>query len=131
MVELLSNYPAPVLERSVSPSRGLAAAVSYPNIAKFKALLDQWRDEFYSDRDRRAPVFQKRLPEPLLRQRPQGYLAQVFVPQGHPRYEVLCKRAEASDPIWWKYGKSSDNRSGIWVSHNFWNSLPDVQGAKQ
>lgn len=62
-----------------------------------------------------------------LYQRPQGYMAQVFVPVGHPRYEALCKRAESADPIWWKYGTASDGRQGIWVSHNFWNNVPDVQ----
>jgi hypothetical protein len=54
-------------------------------------------------------------------------MAQVFVPVGHPRYEALCKRAESADPIWWKYGTASDGRQGIWVSHNFWNNVPDVQ----
>jgi hypothetical protein len=53
-----------VLERAVSPSRGLAANVAYPNLAKFKTLLDEWQDEFYTEQDRIARANRKRLPEP-------------------------------------------------------------------
>ncbi|RZN19479.1 hypothetical protein [Bradyrhizobium sp. Leo121] len=64
LVEILSNYPQAVLERAVSPSRGLAGAVSYPNLAKFKEHLDAWRDEYYLDQDRIERANRKRLPEP-------------------------------------------------------------------
>ena len=53
-----------MLERAVSPSRGLAAAVAYPNLAKFKACLDEWREEFLTEQDRIARAQRKRLPEP-------------------------------------------------------------------
>ena len=63
-MEILSSYPRPVLERAVSPSRGLAAAVPYPNLAKFKKHLDEWAEEFYTDQDRIARANRKRLPVP-------------------------------------------------------------------
>lgn len=60
----MSSYPQPVLDRAVSPSRGLASVVQYPNLAKFKKHLDEWREEFYTDQDRRERANRKRLPEP-------------------------------------------------------------------
>jgi hypothetical protein len=60
-VEILSSYPRQVLERAVSPSRGLAAAVPYPNLAKFKKHLDEWADEFYTDQDRLARANRKQI----------------------------------------------------------------------
>lgn len=63
----------------------------------------------------------KRLPEPLLRDRPAGSLAQVFVPEGHPRYAKLIKWTETAQAMWWKFGQSSDGRMGLWVSHEAWN----------
>lgn len=64
LVEILSIYPQPVLDRAASPSRGLAAVVPYPNLAKFKKLLDEWADEHYEDCRRRDMASRKRLPEP-------------------------------------------------------------------
>ena len=63
-MEILSNYPRQVLERAVSPSRGLAGIIAYPNLAKFKACLDEWRDEFLTDQDRIARANRKQLPMP-------------------------------------------------------------------
>ncbi len=63
-VEILSSYPRQVLERAVSPSQGLAGAVQYPNLAKFKKHLDEWAEEFYTDQDRTARANRKRLAEP-------------------------------------------------------------------
>jgi hypothetical protein len=64
LVEILSSYPRPVIERAVSPSRGLAAAVPYPNLAKFKKHLDEWAEEFYTEQDRIARANRKHLPVP-------------------------------------------------------------------
>ena len=57
--------------------------------------------------------------------RPQGYMAQIHVPEGHPRYDKFCDWAKDANPIWYKYGKSSVGMNGIWVSHNAWLGLPD------
>jgi hypothetical protein len=72
------------------------------------------------------PVFAKRLPEPLLRDRPQGYLATIFVPEGHHRYEKLVEWAKEAKPMWWKYGSASDGRKGIWVSRFAWEGTPEI-----
>jgi hypothetical protein len=63
-VELLSIYPQPVIERAMSPSRGLPSLVAYPNLAKYRAHLDEWTKEYWIDRDREERANRKRLPEP-------------------------------------------------------------------
>lgn len=63
-MEILSNYPLPVLERAVSPSRGLASVVQYPNLAKFKKCLDEWAEECWESQQRLERANRKRLPEP-------------------------------------------------------------------
>lgn len=69
----------------------------------------------------------KRLPAPLLRDLPAGSLAQIFVPEGHPRYAKLLQWTETEQPVWWKFGKSSDGRSGLWVSHEAWNGQRGIE----
>ena len=63
LVEILSNYPPAVLQRAASPS-GLASEVSYPNLAKFKAFLNTWQEEYYMEQDRIERANRKQLAEP-------------------------------------------------------------------
>lgn len=63
-VELLSIYPQPVIERAMSPSKGLPAMVAYPNLAKYREHLEAWTKEYWIDRDREERANRKRLPEP-------------------------------------------------------------------
>jgi hypothetical protein len=63
-VELLSIYPQPVIKRAMSPSRGLPAMVSYPNLAKYREHLEVWTKEYWIDRDREERANRKRIPEP-------------------------------------------------------------------
>ena len=53
-------------------------------------------------------------------ERPDGYLAQVFVPMGHARYEKLVEWARTAQRKWWMFGLSSDGRSGIWIPYGLW-----------
>lgn len=64
LVEILSSYPQAVIDRAASPSRGLAGAVAYPNLAKYREKLDIWRDEYYFDLERQERANRKALPEP-------------------------------------------------------------------
>ncbi|MGX1418326.1 hypothetical protein [Bradyrhizobium elkanii] len=64
LVEILSSYPRPVIERAVSPSIGLASVVQYPNLAKFKKHLDEWADEHWENMKRQERMNRKRLSEP-------------------------------------------------------------------
>lgn len=128
-VEMLSLYPQPVLERAASPSRGLAAHLSYPNLAKFKEKLDEWHGEHLDDLKRRGLVGAKREYDPKLRLPPPeivepntpGRLAQVFVPEGHERYASFVEWSATAETKWWKFGQSSDGRAGMWVPYGEWD----------
>lgn len=64
LVEILSNYPQAVIDRSASPSKGLAGVVAYPNLAKFREKLEVWANEHWDEQDRIKRANTPRLPEP-------------------------------------------------------------------
>lgn len=49
-----------------------------------------------------------------------GCFANLFVPDNHARYASLVEWSKTSDQRLWKLGRSSDGRSGIWVSLGVW-----------
>lgn len=117
---ILCDFPEEVVNYVTSPKTGLQRRSKWPpTISEVLEACEQHQEHLARLRAPR-PALVKRL-EPLLRDRPAGSLAQVFVPEGHPRYDKLCEWAKDAGPMWWKFGKSSDNRSGIWVSHEAWN----------
>lgn len=124
---VLEQFPDEVITYVCMPDTGIQRRLKWPPAISEVVDACEGHREFLAKQRAPRPAFQDRKPEPLLHQRPQGYMAQIFVPEGHVRYASLCERAKDSDPIWWKYGKSSEGVAGIWVSHNFWNNLPDVQ----
>lgn len=63
-----------------------------------------------------------RLAAPNPRDAAPGAYANVFVPDGHPRYSSLVKWSETADPRLFRFGRSSDARVGIWISHAIWDS---------
>lgn len=126
-VELLSIYPQAVLDRAASPSRGLAAYVAYPNLAKFRELLEQWHTEHIEDLRCRGVLRQGRsdslrLCPPPDRDIPhvQGDLANVHIYDSHPRYAALVEWSKTAEPRLWKFGQSSDGRDGIWIPLSVW-----------
>lgn len=64
LVEILSSYPRPVIERAASPSIGLASVVTYPNLAKFKKQLDEWADEHWENMKRLERINRQRIAPP-------------------------------------------------------------------
>lgn len=60
LVQMLSIYPQPVVERAADPLVGVVQNIKFLNIAAIRELLDKWREEYYEDLDRRRP----RLPAP-------------------------------------------------------------------
>lgn len=126
VVELLSTYPQLVIQRAVSPARGLPGLVAYPNLAKFKAILDGWAEELWEEeRVRRAKAPRLEAPPPRLTPRriddpPAGHFGNVHIPASHPRYAKLCEWAKTAEPKFWRYGKSSESVDGIWIPHSIW-----------
>ena len=56
-----------------------------------------------------------------MRRGPAGDLATVFVPADNVRYPKFVEWANTANPRLWKFGISSDNRKGIWISYDTWD----------
>jgi len=56
-----------------------------------------------------------------MRRGPAGDLATVFVPEDNIRYLKFVEWAKSANPRLWKFGVSSDNRNGIWISYDTWD----------
>ncbi len=118
---VLEQYPDEVITYICDPRTGIQRRSKFPpTISEMVEACDEHR-AFLDKLRKQRPAFKERLPAPLLRDRPAGSLAQVFVPEGHPRYTSLVDWTETAEPMWWKYGQSSDGRNGLWVSHTAWN----------
>lgn len=117
---VLEQFPDDVVIYITDPRTGIQRRSKWPpTISEVIDAAELHQEHLVRLRAPRfAPV--KRLPSPLLRDLPAGHLAQIFVPEGHPRYAKLIEWTETSQPVWWKYGKSSDGRYGLWVSHEAW-----------
>lgn len=87
LVEILSSYPPPIVQRAASPSRGLAALVAYPNLAKFKQHLDEWTSEYSIELARQERLSRRRLPEP-----PRDLEAEARVAKGMKELAEQLKR---------------------------------------
>lgn len=64
LVQMLSTYPQSVIDLAAEPGRGLASHISFPNLANFRKLLDQWNDDYMEQARREKSARLKALPEP-------------------------------------------------------------------
>ncbi len=118
---VLSRFDTEVIREVTDPRDGIAATEKFatfmPNAGELKIYCDavaarKYRMERMRELPPVVPVSQ-RLAAP---DRPAGRLANVFVPMGHPRYNALTDWSQTADDSLWYFGKSSDNRDGIWVA---------------
>lgn len=115
---VLEGFPDEVIRYVCDPRTGIQRRSKWPpTISEIieacedhQAFLTKVRTE-----RPRAPVAV--LPPPP---RPPGHCANVFVPEGHARYQSLVDWSQTADPKMWKFGRSSDNRAGIWIARMFW-----------
>lgn len=117
---ILCDFPEEVVTYITSPRTGMQRRSKWPPTINeiIEAAEDHVRylEKLRTHRPLRAP----QISSPRLRDRPPGEGANIFVPEGHSRYASLVKWAEGAESFWWKYGKSSDGRQGIWVSLDAW-----------
>lgn len=116
---ILAEFPEEVIEYITSPRTGLQRRSKWP--PTISEVLTACEDhQLYLARLRET----KRA-APLLRAPSKlgvpGSLANVFVPNDNPRYGRLVEWCKQANPIWYRYGKSSDGRDGIWVGRNHWD----------
>jgi hypothetical protein len=127
IARVLSSYDAELIREVSDPLTGIMTSEKYmsfmPNAGELKVYCDgvaARRERLQRLGSLPAPDFSRaRLPPP----EPQpGDKATVFVPTNNPRYAELVKWAETADKRLWKFGVSSDNRQGIWVSYDTWEN---------
>ena len=120
---ILEQYADEVVEHVSSPLTGIQRRSEFP--PTMKRIVDAC-DE-YAERVARRNRPQReaipREPAKLLRDRPQGSLANCFVPDTSERYAVLVEWAKTAELYLWRYGQSSDSRNGIWVNLGIWETL--------
>jgi hypothetical protein len=124
---VLAIYDADLIREVTDPRTGIITSEKYMSFMPSVGELKNYCDGVAARRERLqrlgslpAPDFSRaRLPPP----EPQpGDKATVFVPTTNPRYAELVKWAETADKRLWKFGVSSDNRQGIWVSYDTWEN---------
>lgn len=116
---VLEGFPDEVICYVCDPRTGLQRRMKWPpTISEVVDACEEHAAHLERIRKPRAPA-QKLIDENF--ERPQGCFANLFVPEGHPRYQQMVKwTGTAPHPKWWRYGESSDGRKGIWIPHVVW-----------
>jgi hypothetical protein len=118
---VLEQFPDEVVTYIADPRTGIQRRSKWPpTISEVVEACEQHQEFLAKIKNSRRTVIKERPPAPLLCERPQGYLATIFVPEGHVRYARLVEWTKEAMPVWWKFGKASDGRNGIWVSLGAW-----------
>lgn len=121
---VLEEFPDAVIMYVTDPRTGIQRRSKWPpTISEVLEACEQHQEFLVKQRAPRRVVVE-RPPVPALRDMPAGHLGKVFVPEGHHRYAGLVMWAEQAEPVYWKYGKSSDGRSGIFIPWGIWEKTP-------
>jgi hypothetical protein len=119
---ILCDFPEEVVNYITSPKTGLQRRSKWvPSISEIVDACEQHQAYLARISQPKRAVCPA-LPAPRFDELPQGALANIFVPEGHERYAGLEQWSTTADRPYWKYGMSSDGRSGIWVNHDIWES---------
>lgn len=120
IASVLSEFSEEVVLYVTSPKTGLQRRSKWPpTISEVLTACEQHQDYLAKARARR-PTIEQRLPSPSLRNRPQGALANIFVPESNPRYARLLEWTKEADPVFWKHGTSSAGELGLHIPLNIW-----------
>lgn len=132
---VLEQYPDNVITYITDPRTGVQRHLKWPpTIAEITEACDQRVAEL--ERNRRFETWGSRndsefpptqLPPPDVA----GRLAQVFVPTDHVRYPALVAWSQTAEIKWWRFGKASDGRDGIWIPWGIWDDRQSMAAPKQ
>lgn len=120
---ILCQYPEEVVTYITSPLTGIQRRSKWP--PTISEVVDACMDHVeHLDRLKKPRVVFRAIAAPLLRDLPQGTLANIFVPENHYRYAGLVDWAKTAEIPYWQFGVSSDARKGIWVNIDVWEHPP-------
>ena len=126
---VLEGYSDEVVKYVCDPRTGIQRRCTFP--PTISEIVDACEDHVAFLERARRPVtpLPKRQTVQKWDDRPQGDLANVFIPEGHPRYASLVEQAQKLHPVWWRFGNASDGRTGVWIPLNLWDGSGIKQGA--
>lgn len=117
---VLSLYDEDLIREVTDPRTGISTSEKHMSFLPNSGELKVYCDGIAARRERirqlgALPVDFSRGRLPPRPSRP-GNQATVFVSEANSRYQDLVEWSKSADPRLWKFGKSSDGRSGIWVA---------------
>lgn len=118
---VLEGYSDEVIVHVCDPRTGIQRRCKFPpTVSEIVEACDDHREFLARARTARANAVP---PKTFSRfaDRPEGDLANMFVPESHTRYARLVEQARSLDSVWWKFGSASDGRKGIWIPLNLWD----------
>lgn len=124
---VLEEFPDEVITYIADPRTGIQRRSKWPpTISEVLTACEEHQEFLAKTRAPRSVA--KRLPAPDWRDSTPGSKAAIFIPEGHQRYAELSEWTKTAHEAHWKFGRSSDSRPGLWVSHRAWN---DPQSLKR
>ncbi|MDI3563540.1 hypothetical protein [Bradyrhizobium sp. Arg816] len=119
---VLEQFPAEVIVYVTDPRTGIQRRSKWPpTISEVVEACEDHQDYLTRMRKPQRPKLPA-LSAPSFAERPAGALANTFIPHSNERYARLVEWSKTAEPIFWRFGKSTDGRDGIWVPWNIWDS---------
>lgn len=134
----MTLYDADLIREVTDPRTGIQTSEKFETFLPQSGELKRYCDSIAAHRDRMAKLAaipplipaSRRLEAPM-EARPPGYLANIHVPDWHPRYAKLAEWTKTAEPRFWRYGPSSIGEVGLWVTLDKWqNGSGDQIGKK-
>lgn len=129
---VLLQYETDLIREVTDPRTGISTTEQHASFMPTSGELKRYCESEATRRDRLKRLGDlprpnpNRLAAPNPRDALPGAYANVFVPNDNPRYSALVKWSEDADKRLFKFGRSSDNRVGIWISHDTWDQRATV-----
>jgi hypothetical protein len=125
---VLSDYDFDLMKEVTDPRTGICSTEKFmtfmPNAGELKVYCETQaaRKDRLQRLGARRPAHpgERRLAGPDPRDAPDGAYANVHVPASNVRYAALVEWSKTAEPNLWKFGKSSDDRDGIWIPLDVW-----------
>jgi hypothetical protein len=123
---VLSTYEVDLIREVTDPRTGIQTSEKFMTFMPNPGELKVYCDAVAARRERiqrlgalpKVDFTSARLSPPP---RQPGDLATVFVPAENVRYPKFVEWTKTADPRLWKFGVSSDNRKGLWISYDTWD----------
>ncbi len=128
---ILTDFPEEVVVYVTGPRTGIQRRSKWPpTISEIVEACQDHQDYLTRLRKSKPVSASARLPSPRLDEMPQGHCSNVHVPANHPRYAALVEWSKSAQPVWWKFGNSSEDVAGIWIPLDVWQSSLERKGTK-